>query len=72
MVNKIYLYDTEEDCIGSGCLSSNYIQALLEAAGGQDVEIHISSVGGSAFDAIAVYDLIKNIRVILPLTLTHL
>jgi ATP-dependent protease ClpP protease subunit len=31
----------------------------LEAAAGQDVEVHISSVGGSAFDAIAIYDLLK-------------
>jgi ATP-dependent Clp protease protease subunit len=56
---KIYLYDTENDCIGSGSLSSSYIQAALETAAGQDVEVHISSVGGSAFDAIAIYDLLK-------------
>jgi len=56
---KIYLYDTETDCIGSGTLSSAYIQSQLEAAAGQDVEVHISSVGGSAFDAIAIYDLLK-------------
>ncbi|MEO6852135.1 MAG: head maturation protease, ClpP-related [Mucilaginibacter sp.] len=56
---KIYLYDTETDCIGSGTLSSAYIQTQLEAAAGQDVEVHISSVGGSAFDAIAIYDLLK-------------
>jgi len=31
----------------------------LQNAGGQDVEVHISSVGGSAFDAIAIYDLLK-------------
>lgn len=56
---KIYLYDTDTDCIGSGTLSSTYIQSQLEAAAGQDVEVHISSVGGSAFDAIAIYDLLK-------------
>jgi len=56
---KIYLYDTDTDCIGSGSLSSAYIQWQLEAAAGQDVEVHISSVGGSAFDAIAIYDLLK-------------
>lgn len=56
---KIYLYDTETDCIGSGSLSSACIQSQLEAAAGQDVEVHISSVGGSAFDAIAIYDLLK-------------
>ena len=59
MSYKIYLYDTDTDCIGSGTLSSSYIQSQLEAAAGQDVEVHISSVGGSAFDAIAIYDLLK-------------
>src|SRR6195952_3729326 len=59
MSYKIYLYDTDTDCIGSGNLSSAYIQTQLEAAAGQDVEVHISSVGGSAFDAIAIYDLLK-------------
>ncbi|HEY8783606.1 MAG TPA: head maturation protease, ClpP-related [Mucilaginibacter sp.] len=59
MSYKIYLYDTDTDCIGSGSLSSTYVQWQLEAAAGQDVEVHISSVGGSAFDAIAIYDLLK-------------
>ncbi len=59
MSYKIYLHDTETDCIGSGALSSAYIQQQLEAAAGADVEVHISSVGGSAFDAIAIYDLLK-------------
>ncbi|MCC8427220.1 head maturation protease, ClpP-related [Mucilaginibacter sp. UR6-11] len=59
MSYKIYLYDTDTDCIGSGSLSSSYLQCQLEAAAGQDVEVHISSVGGSAFDAIAIYDLLK-------------
>ena len=59
MSYKIYLYDTDTDCIGSGSLSSSYVQLQLEAAAGQDVEVHISSVGGSAFDAIAIYDLFK-------------
>ena len=56
---KIYLYDTDTECIGSGSLSSANIQLQLEAAAGQDVEVHISSAGGSAFDAIAIYDLLK-------------
>lgn len=56
---KIFLYDTDTDCIGSGTLSSSYVQWQLEAAGGQAVEVHISSAGGSAFDAIAIYDLLK-------------
>lgn len=59
MSYKIYLYDTDADCIGSGSLSSAYIQSQLAAAAGQDVEVHISSAGGSAFDAIAIYDLLK-------------
>ena len=59
MSYKIYLYDTDTDCIGSGSLSSAFIQTQLETAAGQDVEVHISSVGGSAFDAIAIYDLLK-------------
>ena len=59
MSYNIYLYDTDTDCIGSGTLSSSYIQWQLEAAAGQDVEVHISSAGGSAFDAIAIYDLLK-------------
>jgi len=59
MSYKIYLYDTDYDCIGSGSLSSSYVQWQLEIAAGQDVEVHISSVGGSAFDAIAIYDLLK-------------
>ena len=59
MPYKIYLYDTDTDCIGSGNLSSSAIQAQLELAAGQDIEVHISSVGGSAFDAIAIYDLLK-------------
>jgi hypothetical protein len=56
---KIYLYDTDTDCIGSGNLSSSYLQYHLETAAGQDVDVHISSAGGSAFDAIAIYDLLK-------------
>ncbi|RFZ85700.1 Clp protease ClpP [Mucilaginibacter terrenus] len=56
---KIYLYDNETDCIGSGSLSSAYIKTQLDAAAGANVEVHISSVGGSAFDAIAIYDLLK-------------
>ncbi|WP_162996483.1 head maturation protease, ClpP-related [Mucilaginibacter celer] len=59
MSYKIYLYDTDTDCIGSGTLSSAYIQTQLDAAAGADVEVHISSTGGSAFDAIAIYDLLK-------------
>jgi ATP-dependent protease ClpP protease subunit len=58
-MHQIYLYDTETDNLGSGALSSSYIQSELQNAADEDVEIHISSVGGSAFDAIAIYDLLK-------------
>lgn len=56
---KIYLYDTDTEGIGSGKLSSAQIKLQLAAAAGQDVDVHISSAGGSAFDAIAIYDLLK-------------
>ncbi|MFD1255706.1 head maturation protease, ClpP-related [Mucilaginibacter terrae] len=59
MPYKIYLYDTDQDGIGSGSLSSAYLQQQLQLAAGADVELHISSAGGSAFDAIAIYDLLK-------------
>jgi ATP-dependent Clp protease protease subunit len=59
MPYKIYLYDTDQDGIGSGNHSSAYLQQQLQLASGQDVELHISSAGGSAFDAIAIYDLLK-------------
>jgi len=59
MSYKIYLYDTDTECIGSGSLSSASIQSQLEVAAGQNIEVHISSAGGSAFDAIAIYDLLK-------------
>jgi ATP-dependent Clp protease protease subunit len=59
MPYKIYLYDTDQNGIGSGTLSSAYVQQQLQVAGGQEVELHISSAGGSAFDAIAIYDLLK-------------
>ena len=58
-MHKIYLYDTETDYIGSGTLSSAYVQSQLEAANGDDLEVHISSAGGSAFDAITIYDMFK-------------
>lgn len=58
-IMKIYLYDNETECIGSGSLSSGYIKSRLDAAGGQDIDVHISSAGGSAFDALAIYDMLK-------------
>ncbi|MGN6398725.1 MAG: head maturation protease, ClpP-related [Mucilaginibacter sp.] len=59
MSYKIYLYDTDTDSIGCGSMTSANIRQQLNEAAGQDVEVHISSAGGSAFDAIAIYDLLK-------------
>ncbi|GAB2692491.1 hypothetical protein GCM10027037_14810 [Mucilaginibacter koreensis] len=59
MPYQIYLYDTDTDDIGSGSLSAAALQAQLTAAGDQDVDVHISSAGGSAFDAITMHDLLK-------------
>ncbi|WP_462266085.1 head maturation protease, ClpP-related [Mucilaginibacter sp.] len=59
MPYQIYLYDTDTEDIGSGSLSPAALQAQLAAAGGQDVDVHISSAGGSAFDAITMYDLLR-------------
>ncbi|WP_426671923.1 hypothetical protein ACPPVU_11860 [Mucilaginibacter sp. McL0603] len=35
------MYENKTDCIGSGSLSSSYIQLQPEAAAGLDAEIHI-------------------------------
>lgn len=59
MAQKIYLYDNDYDCIGTGCLAAEYIQYQLNQAAGEDVEVHISSVGGDAFQAVAIYDILK-------------
>lgn len=59
MAYKIQLFDTDYDCIGTGCMSLDYISYQLQCAAGQDVEISISSGGGSAFDAVAIYNQIK-------------
>lgn len=63
MAYKINLFDYTLDdceyCIGYGNLSQQNIQWEIQYAGGQDLEVHISSVGGSLFDAIAIYDMLK-------------
>lgn len=59
MAYKISLFDTDYDCIGTGCMSLDYISYQLQCAAGQDVEIDISSGGGSAFDAVAIYHILK-------------
>jgi ATP-dependent Clp protease protease subunit len=59
MAYKIQLFDTDFDCIGTGVMSLDYISYQLQCAAGQDVEIDISSGGGSAFDAVAIYNQIK-------------
>jgi len=59
MAFKISLFDTEYDCIGTGSMSLEFIRWQLECASGDDIEIDISSLGGSHFDAVALYDLLK-------------
>lgn len=59
MAYKIYFYDNECDSVGIGCLASSYLQYRLQEAQGMDIEIHISSLGGSAFDAVAIYNMLK-------------
>ena len=63
MAYKIKLYDYSLEgidfCIGSGTLSLIELNWQLEYAAGQDVEVHISSIGGSAFEAIGMYDALK-------------
>lgn len=54
-----YCLDDVNYCIGQGNLSQQSIQWEIQYAGGQDLEVHISSVGGSLFDAIAIYDMLK-------------
>lgn len=60
MARKIFLYDNEWDCIGCGSLSASNIQWQLADANGEDIEVHISSGGGSAFDGLAIYNLLAN------------
>lgn len=59
MAYKISLFDTDYDCIGTGCMSLDYIRWQLEMANGDDVDVDLSSLGGSHFDAVAIYDLLK-------------
>lgn len=63
MAYKINLFDYTLDdceyCIGYGNLSQQAIQWQIEDARGQDLDVHISSVGGSLWDAIAIYDMLK-------------
>jgi ATP-dependent Clp protease protease subunit len=63
MAYQIKLYDYSLDgndyCIGSDRLNLLELTWQLECAQGQDVDVHISSVGGSAFEAIGMYDALK-------------
>lgn len=59
MPYKITLFDSEIDCVGSGLMSLDYVAFQLQMANGDDVEVDISSCGGSHFDAVAIYDLLK-------------
>lgn len=60
MAYKINLFDTDFDCIGTGCMSLDFLSYQLQCAQGQDLEVIISSGGGSAFDAVAMYNCIKS------------
>lgn len=63
MAYQITIYDYSIEgidyCIGSGTLSLIELKWELERAQGQDVDVHISSIGGSAFEAIGMYDALK-------------
>jgi ATP-dependent Clp endopeptidase proteolytic subunit ClpP len=60
---KIYIYDT----IGEGALTAKDFQLALDEAekqGTTEFEVHINSYGGSVFDGIAIYNLLKSKNVI--------
>ncbi len=56
---KIYLYDTI-DVPGSGGVSGLDVIDALDSFDGGDVEIHINSPGGSAFEGISIYNSLKS------------
>lgn len=58
---KIYDYSLEgfDYCIGADRLNLMELDWQLSAANGDDVDVHISSIGGSAFEAIGMYDALK-------------
>lgn len=59
---KIHDYKDEagnDVCIGGPLLNADYVNAMLGSAGSQDVVFDISSIGGSVWDGIAMYDAIK-------------
>lgn len=47
-------------CIGSGNLAAAAIKAQIQAAGTDDITVHINSVGGSVFDGFAIYNDLKS------------
>ena len=54
---KIYLYsDINDDSPNS----SRAVAEQLKAAGGEDVEVHINSCGGSVYEGFAIYNLLKS------------
>ena len=54
---KIYLYsDIKDDSPNS----SSAVAAQLEQAGGEAVEVHINSCGGSVYEGFTIYNLLRN------------
>jgi len=49
-------------CIGYYDITSESVQAALDEADGADVEVRLSSPGGDLFEALAIYDVIKEYK----------
>lgn len=56
---KIYLYSDIKD---NSPNSSSAVAAQLEQAGGEAVEVHINSCGGSVYEGFTIYNLLRNYK----------
>jgi ATP-dependent protease ClpP protease subunit len=56
---KIYLYS---DIMDDSPNSSSAVAAQLEQAGGEAVEVHINSCGGSVYEGFTIYNLLRNYK----------
>lgn len=54
---KIYLYSDIMDDTPQSAIS---VAEQLKVAGGEDVEVHINSCGGSVYEGFAIYNLLKS------------